>query len=460
MRCTSLACCLFSLLIFPSPAIAERTTQPPENPLYETIADDVFLQEINQKIATDAPVTSVAVYEGVVYAISDGALFTLQQGKLEPVLEASEGMVRLFTLDGALWGITADAVYRMKYGEVEKVFDETMIDLCVHAGAVHGATKTDVFRFEDGRFVNLKPESGWLTTNTSMIMEDGTQILADPVLLGNIRAIASYGETLHLLTAGGLGLLEGDVYNQEFVEWGQLPSTTTRDLLALGSRLFITSDRGVAVLRGTALTTIAGDEGLPYEDATCLAPGFAGDLWIGTTEGAVRKLGDEYHYFAADHWLPGNHVYDIAVDGHNVYIATDGGIGLVRYEPYTLRKKAAYYEQVVEKWGHKRLGFVHKLFWNNQANAWLREVSDNDGGHTAHYLAAMCFKYAATGDESARREAVDSFEAMSWLQSITGTDGFFARSIWAVDVDQGQRGMRGSGGLPAKWYETDDGLWI
>ena len=53
----------------------------------------------------------------------------------------------------------------------------------------------------------------------------------------------------------------------------------------------------------------------------------------------------------------------------------------------------------------------HKLFWNNQANAWLREVSDNDGGHTAHYLAAMCVKYADTGDESARREAVDDHQA-------------------------------------------------
>ena len=122
-----------------------------------------------------------------------------------------------------------------------------------------------------------------------------------------------------------------------------------------------------------------------------------------------------------------------------MYIATDGGLGIIRYEPYTLHKKAAFFEQQVAAGGHKRLGFVHQLYRDGAANGgrWLREISDNDGGHTAHYLAAKCFEYAVTHDEAARREAVDAFEAMSWLQWITGTDGFFARSIWAEKVDRG-----------------------
>jgi hypothetical protein len=48
---------------------------------------------------------------------------------------------------------------------------------------------------------------------------------------------------------------------------------------------------------------------------------------------------------------------------------------------------------------------------------------------------------------------------MLWLQSITGTDGFFARSIWAVGVEPGERSTQGSGGLPAKWVTTKDGKW-
>ena len=100
-------------------------------------------------------------------------------------------------------------------------------------------------------------------------------------------------------------LLDGSVLQSEPVDWGAMPSSTQRDMLSLGSRLYITTDRGVAVLRGAALTTLTGKDGLPNEDTTCLAQGFAGDLWIGTTTGAIRKVGDTYHYFGASHWLAG-----------------------------------------------------------------------------------------------------------------------------------------------------------
>ena len=74
--------------------------------------------------------------------------------------------------------------------------------------------------------------------------------------------------------------------------------------------MLIPTDRGVAVLRGAALTSITGKNGLPYEDTTCLAAGFDGDVWIGTTKGAIRNVGNQYHYFGAHHWLPGNNVHE------------------------------------------------------------------------------------------------------------------------------------------------------
>ncbi len=84
-------------------------------------------------------------------------------------------------------------------------------------------------------------------------------------------------------------------------------------MLSYGSRLFIGTDRGLAVLRGAALTTIKGIDGLPVENTTCLEKGFDDDIWIGTTKGAVRMLKTDWHYFGADHWLPGDYVNDIAV---------------------------------------------------------------------------------------------------------------------------------------------------
>ena len=94
-------------------------------------------------------------------------------------------------------------------------------------------------------------------------------------------------------------------------------------------------------------------------------------------------------------------------------------------------------------------------------DGWLREISDNDGGNTAHYLAAMTFKYAATGDEKARQEALEAFKAMVWLDDITEQARASSRGpIWSVKGTKASATTRGSGGLPAKWYPTEDGLWI
>jgi len=450
---------ILTLLTTTQTAFAEQTTHPPENPLFASVADDVYLQESPQQIPTTAPVTAIAVADDTLYAVLEKKLHKLADDQLKLVTDAPANIARLFTHENQLWATTDKAVYRFNNGKATQVFDQPMVDLCIHLGKLHGATESDIYRLEDGKFKNIKPDTGWLTTNTTMIMADGTQILADPVQIKPVRRIASYNDTLYLLRHGGPGLLEGAVFNTGHIEWGMMPSHNVRDMLALGSRLYVTTNRGVAVISGTALTRLNGETGLPYEDTTCLAQGFASDLWIGTTTGAIRKVGNDYHYFGAHNWLPGNNVHDIVVNNKTVYIATDQGLGVIQYQPYTLEKKAAFYQQAMEDWGFKRMGFVHKLYWDSGSKSWLREISDNDGGHTAHYLAALCFKYAVTSDEATRREAVDSFHAMRWLQTITGTDGFFARAIWAVNADQGKRSTQGSGGLPAKWYETNDGLW-
>lgn len=246
--------------------------------------------------------------------------------------------------------------------------------------------------------------------------------------------------------------------NRDFIDWGSLPSYNTRDMLSCGSRLLISTERGLAVLRGAALSVIKGSDGLPIENTTCLTKGFDSDIWIGTANGAVRMLQDDWHYFGADQWLPGKYVNDIAVGERVVYIATDKGISILKYEPYTLLKKAAYYERHIDEWGHKRMGFIHKLY--KKGDEWVREISDNDGGNTATYLAAMCYKYAITRDETARKEAVESFNAMIWLQRITPVEGFFARAIWSTTGDKDEMASQGSGGLPAKWYPTKDGKWF
>ncbi|HSO87220.1 MAG TPA: hypothetical protein VLQ91_11750, partial [Draconibacterium sp.] len=420
--------------------------------------DDVYLQEVAVKIPTDKPVVSIAEADGNCFALVGEQLFRLENETLKPDSNAPSEISVLKSEDNKIWAFATDGLYRYSSNKWNKIDDRKYVDMCMHTGKLHAATKDEIFRLEGDKFITTKPADGYYSSDITMIMEDGSQVHADPVELGPVSRIESYSGTLYVLRPDELVLFDGRVVNVDFIDWGRLPSKNTKDLLSFGNRLYIGTDKGLAELRGAALYSIKGSDGLPVENTTCLKKGFGDDIWIGTTKGAVRMLPDDWHYFGADHWLPGDYVNDIAVGDRIVYIATDKGLGIIKYEPYTLQKKAAFYERHLEEWGHKRLGFIHTLYQKN--GEWIREVSDNDGGHTATYLAAMCYKYAATGDESARKEAIESFKAMLWLQKVTQTDGFLARSIWSVSGDKDDRATQGSGGLPAKWYPTPDGKWF
>lgn len=444
------------VLLIPAATFAQDFFQV-ENRLWKPQKDEVFLQEVSHKIPAESAIVSAAVLNDVCYVLMEDRIFVLEGTDFREVNSAPVGAERLKTVGSRIWALTANGLFSFDGTNWKRVDDRKIVDVCLHNGTVHAATRDEVYRLEGNRLISLKPEKGYHTSNVTMVMEDGTQLHAEPVKIGPIDRITSYSGTLYILRPGELILFDGLVVNSDFIDWGSLPSKTTRDMLSLGSRLFVATDRGLGILRGASLCEIKGKDGLPVENTTCLEQGFAQDIWIGTERGAVRFVDGEWHYFGANLWLPHNKVNDIAVAGNKVYIATNGGLGIIEYEPFTLRKKADYYERHLEEWGHKRLGFIHTIY--KKDGEWVREISDNDGGHTSPYLAAMSFKYAVTGDEEARKEAVESFKAMLWLERIVPIDGFFARAIWSTTGDKDEMSKGGSGGLPAKWYPTPDGKW-
>ena len=419
--------------------------------------DEVYLQEVSEIIETPQPVVSVAVRQETCLVLSGGMVHRLIQGRLIHDRNAPAGIVRLKVENGDIWAMSGDAIYLHRNGSWTKTGSLAVVDLCTHNGVVHAATAEEIYRLEGDTFVSTRPEAGYHSSDVTMTMEDGTQVHVTPVRLGPVNRIQSYSGTIYILRPDQLVLFDGLVVNGDFIDWGTLLSGNLTDMLSFGSRLLIGTDRGLAVLRGAALTTLQGKDGLPVEDITCLENGFANDVWIGTNRGAVRMVNDAFHYFGADLWLPGNQVNDISAGDNQVVIATDKGLGIIRYEPYTLAKKADFFERHLDEWGHKRLGFIHTLLYQN--GEWVREISDNDGGHTSPYLAAMSYKFAVTGDEKARQEAVESFNALLWLEKITPIEGFFARAIWSATADKHEKAIHGSGGLPARWYPTPDGQW-
>ena len=429
--------CMYLPLVRAYPAAAESGRS--NRPLWKPVRDDVYLQEVGRQVETDSPVLAVAVYRGKLYAGLDDGLRVLNEDVFEDA-GLPGGRVRcLKTLNDALWIISDTGIYKLDSAGVTQVAKGDFRDLCAHAGAVVVATPKGLMRVEGHQ---LEPIPG------------AAQCPRE------IQKVASYSETLYCLTPGRLVLFDDEQYDPDnVIDWGRkLPSEETRDMLSLGSRLYVATDHGLGQLRGMAMTHVQGKDGLCYEDTTCLAEGFQGDLWIGTTQGAMRWVDDEFLYFNQRRWLPDDNVRAIASGQNVVYIATDKGIGIIEYEPFTLRKKAAYYERHLTEWGQKRLGFTHKLEWDDALSEWVREVSDNDGGWSTHYLAAMCFKYAVTGDPNARKEAVDFFNSLKWLEEITPIPGFPARSLWAVG-EKGHQAQGGSGGYPAEWHDTEDGVW-
>ncbi|NIA13553.1 MAG: hypothetical protein GWP08_05685 [Nitrospiraceae bacterium] len=413
------------------------TASPAGEVLWKPIQDSVYLQEVGRQVATDSPILALAVYNGRLYAGLDEGLYVLKDGALIPVEFPKERVQCLAVLNDALWIITGAGLYRMTNDGHTAIAQGRFTALCGHLDTVVVATGRGLLRVEGDTLV---PIPG-----------------ADRAP-GAIQSIASYGETIYCLTPGRLLLFDGNRYDDiNTIDWGELPSKDTRGMMALGSRLYIATGGGLGVLRGMGMTAIRGQDGLCYEDTTCLASGFAGDVWVGTSNGAIRMVEGAFHYFNMRRWLPHDNVRAIACGENVAYIGTDTGLGIIEYEPYTLRKKAAYYERYLEEWGMKRLGFVHKLEWD-ESQGWIREVSDNDAGWSTHFLTAMCFKYAVTGEKQAREEALNYFNSLKWTEEITPIPGFPARSIWAKG-EKGHQAEGGSGGFAAEWHDTDDGVW-
>jgi hypothetical protein len=111
--------------------------------------------------------------------------------------------------------------------------------------------------------------------------------------------VASYSGTVYIHDGKQVALLEkGHIEYNYLFDWGEMENgTTIHDMMARDSRLYFSTDEGISVLRGMTWYNIKGNDGLPYEDTTTLAHGFDRDIWIGTTRGAIRSTGDDYHYF-------------------------------------------------------------------------------------------------------------------------------------------------------------------
>ncbi len=191
---------------------------------------------------------------------------------------------------------------------------------------------------------------------------------------------------------------------------------------------------------------------IPWPGVTARVRDRQDRLWIGTAGGVACWTGKRWCAYHSRRWLPHDHVNSLSVDANDdVWVATRGGVARLYTERMTLEEKARRMHAVLRQ-RHVWSGIVRasRLPAPGQVDNGQLPSDDNDGLWTCMYLAAECFRYAATGDEQARRNASESLDAMLFLEQVTGLPGFIARSY----VPAGQGPQHGG-----QWHRSADGRW-
>lgn len=217
-----------------------------------------------------------------------------------------------------------------------------------------------------------------------------------------------------------------------------LVSSAVRGLAVQGDGvLWVGCLGGISVLEdGSLLRRITPREGLPSSQVTCLAVGGSGSVWVGTRIGAALYRNGAFRLYHGLRWLPSDDVRSIACDKRGTaWIGTAAGVAAIQPVPMTLAQKADIYERVTEARHVRPPGLVGKCRLTVAGSVAAVEPADddNDGQYTSMYLAMEALRYAVTKDPEARRRAERAFHALRFLQRVTGTRSFVARTVVPAD---------------------------
>lgn len=397
--------------------------------------DDVpFEQEYHEAYPlssdTENDVNGIAVdADGRVWAATRAGVRVLADGKWTAPSGASGGVAFdiVCAPDGTVWFGAWDGLYAAAYGEVVKLslINEPISAVCLAGNTVHAAGPEGLWSLERGTWTHQG--STW------------------PRSLSSIAFDAKTG----LWFATGLGLYnkspKGDrlYYRQpeELVSGAIRGVAFTPD-----GRVWAGGMGGVTVLEdGVRVGAYTPADGVANNEVRCIAYGPDGRIWIGTDLGVVRfdETSKSWSLRHSRRWLLHDAVRDIAFDKDGTaWIATRGGVSAIKRRSMTLEEKAAHFlaiqheRHVRDPWIVERC----KLAIPGDVSTWTPEDDDNDGSYTACYMIQESFRYAVTKDPEAKQHAKSAFEFLEFLQTVTQTPGFVARTV-----------------VPSTWTDMHDG---
>ena len=288
------------------------------------------------------------------------------------------------------------------------------------------------------------------------------------------------------------------VQNGEKENTNDAPPGAKRIDVLLGEKVFCACACGLFAKKGKRRhwAELTGEwSGLADDDARCVKLDALGHIWTGTAKGVcvwddrnewrapdntstlpsctvndMAFAADGAKYFACDtglvllkngklryltyrRWLPAPRVKRVAVNKNGAILAvTDAGLSLITPRRMTLEEKADHFDEMLEKYFLREDGWCvsRALTKPGDLESGFLRATDNDGLYIGIYAASQSFRYAVTGDETAKTRARRAIDALIKLTEITGIEGFPARAIrYAHEPDFGT-------GERKEWHYTDE----
>jgi hypothetical protein len=430
------------------------------------VADTPFTQEFRTELAYPADAGASRVRAVAVPAVDEVWIAT-QAGVYRHVRGAWQlvkpgSTYALAAQDGAMWAGAWDGLYRISAaGSADKVagVGAPVVALWADQEGVVAAGQT--FIAELPRGANSWKSSPWHGARSiRSIVRDRTGGLWIGTAMG---AYCRRGETIT------------EYHNHDELVAGDIRGIA----VAPDGAAWLASQGGVDVYRdGRRAEWHDASNGMPAQDARSVAVEPDGTVWIGTPHGALRRAGGAWSVRHSRRWLPADDVLAIAVaPDRTAWVATSGGLSAIHRRTMTLAGKADHYLKICLA-RHVRPPYLVEacaLKEPGKVDAFSPRDDDNDGQYTGMYLAMESYRYAVTRDLQARDNARRAFHALKFLQEVTGTAGFFARTVipsdWKRMADPNQTYTPESRtdrlvedprnkAVATRWHSSADGKWL
>lgn len=397
----------------------------------EPISDTPFIQEFRDPFAQGATpelnnTRAVTVdARGTVWVATRGGVCQVASGKLHSIdTQLINGPVFDVTADqsGGIWIGAWNGLYRLVDGLIQR---EPGLEVPVRVVKLFGS-----------RLIVSTPEGIFEKKSTQWELIPGPWHTGSP-------DFELVGDVLYVASPTGLFIKRGNEVDLLDQDDGMLSRNLSGIAVDQKGGVWIGSRAGVDLVRdGKHVQSFTPQQGLPSTDVRSVAVGPDGRIWIGTDLGMVRYDGQKFSLRHSLRWLPGDDVRDVAFSNDGTaWIATNQGLSAIRQRTMTMSEKADFFLDLVRSRHVRTPGLVEhtRLRIPGDLTTWEDMDTDNDGSYTGLYLIAECYRFAVTGAEDARQNAIATYRALEFLQTVTDTPGFVSRTV-----------------IPAHWTQMAD----